>query len=1257
MIDQKKKYIYNENNKNEENDLENELLCHKYNLFQQFFIIGLETKILNLLKYTDYKSIPEPLIGPKIITKYPNVSFSYLNIPDSLIISHCFPNGFKNLIIQCDQKDLKEKQNITYDFVFSFDNYQMDKNSSLKINKVYYICYLFYEKFDDYITCMELKSKNKNENNNNYLNRNILIPKILCISTFCPFIMQSKSILHYLKIYVNIYSYNNIKGNHSNNSHFDFNNDRNLPLEKVIEGYIYNLPALPRANFFMKINKNNFIYGDKLKEEFQNNSNEEGEFIFENSYANKKPKPIINYSLLMKFFKIEEIFEIIKLILLEEPILFFSDNIEYLTYTIEGLLGLIYPFEYKYPVVAVLPEQNYSFINLYKHYIFGINHSYSDNIFILKGIKLDGQKNVNIINIENRFNNILNSNEKEKNKTSVILNIMPNNSKFLKISYSSINNAINDIKELYLKKKNMIGANKEEEKIEDKNEIDIKKIKLPVHYYVKCCKKFEGNLETRFKDLKSRIKDMEKDKNAYSKLFDKEKEKIFNDEITEIFLYFFTSIFLHYQEFCIKFRFLYDGDTSIMPINKKGNARSGKFARDEELEKKYYTNKLTINDLFNCELYIDEMPSLDRPFYMKFLKTKIFFNFMEKKIFPISIQDKLDILFFDDKINEKLSRELGMKKIEAKFLEYNNGNLPTEVKIGCLSKPFSDNFKENLFDEKNRDKALNYFQYVVLSNADNNNEISDTRSSNITDNYCSANNNNIDFKFNFYYFIFPKLLNDGIFYKDYQKEDESNNEWNSSNFTCRNSDCLYNQFEKEGNNIINDENFVKNYANYYYSFNTIKSYSRPYEHYIKNLFLLLFSKVFHQIPYSKKYYYFNYLMIFMANNKDILEQNTIMKMFNAIIKYGDRSMAEFFFPFIKNKTYSTFLILKEKLRPDKNFVEYYTLVNKNDENEDITTENSIDLFIRKERCLSGVNSCNMRLSTQAINNERKMNSLGGEEKLDENSTNENTLKKENMFSINDKFNFILNIFCSNIIDNNACNNPFDLDLNKIFNKNKKYIEYQCPKCGKIQELTFSCKYKEDEDDDNEGFIIKSKLISPAALLENEWFKNSEDINLNYITENYLHEYICTLFYFYNEGLLSDFLIPEKILEKKLEIKNDSNLFLTNKKVVGVNEKKVKKEKKEKKESKKGEVKSSSMDNRVVNNARSSFYDISDKKQNFFEFKADGKKPSLLITNIKRKNVDGKKKVGFTGANKKSDTQKKNNFSYANFLNKNNKEKV
>ena len=34
----------------------------------------------------------------------------------------------------------------------------------------------------------------------------------------------------------------------------------------------------------------------------------------------------------------------------------------------------------------------------------------------------------------------------------------------------------------------MIGMNKEEEKIDDKNETE-KKIKLPGHYFSKCCKK------------------------------------------------------------------------------------------------------------------------------------------------------------------------------------------------------------------------------------------------------------------------------------------------------------------------------------------------------------------------------------------------------------------------------------------------------------------------------------------------------------------------------------------------------------------------------------------------------------------------------------------------------------------------------------------------------------------------------------------------------------------------------------------------
>ena len=674
MINQNKNIII----QNNENETKSDILYHKYNLFQQFFIIGLEPKIIHLINKIELKAIPEPLIGPKIITKYPNIDLPYINIPDSLIISHCFPNRFKNAIIECEENNINEKLNITHDFIFSLDNYQMNKESSLRIKKVYYTCYLFYEKIENYMNC--IKFKKNNEENINF-NKIYLIPKVICISSFNPFIQQSKLLLHYIKKYVDNNNYNKLSDNNNSNAIED-----KLPLEKIIEGLIYNLPGLPRANFVMKINKNNFVSDNQLNIESFFYENEK-EIIFENSSPNKKMKPIINYTLLMKFFKIEEIFEIIKCIILEEPILFFCNNIEYLTYIIEGILSLIFPFEYNYPVIAVLPEENYSFINIYKSFIFGINHTYSEDIFVLKGINLDEQNNINIVIIENRFNSLLNNNEKEKNKTSVIFNFKPNNSKFLKVSQKSINNSISVIKELYIKRKSMLGINKEEEKSEDKNENE-RKIKLPAHYFVKCCKKFENNLEAKFKELKSKHKDLN------SKNVEIEKEKIFNDEIIEIFLYFFTSIFLHYQEYCIKFKYIYDTNPN-RPGKKQGN-----YILDEELEKKYYTNSLTINDLFNCDYFIDEMPNLDKPFYMKFLKTKIFFNFMKKKIFPLSVQDKLDILFFDDKVNEKLSRESGMKKVETKFLEYNTSNITGEISINILSKTFSDNFNGYLLEEK-----------------------------------------------------------------------------------------------------------------------------------------------------------------------------------------------------------------------------------------------------------------------------------------------------------------------------------------------------------------------------------------------------------------------------------------------------------------------------------------------------------------------------------------------------------------------------
>ena len=1197
-----------------------DILLHKYNLFQQFFVVGIDPKIVHLLNSVDFKSIPQTLVGPKIITKYPNINLPYLNIPDSAIISHSFPKGFKNTVIECEDNKLKDKLQQTYDYMFSLDNYQMDQNISLRANKVYYICYLFYEKLNDYQKCLEVKHSDIKGKNIISIN-NILIPKVICLSSFSPFITQSKQILHYLKKNIDKCNYIKYVGTNYNLPTLN-NSENNFPIEKIIEGLIYNLPGLPRANFIIKVNKENFILEDNENVSSSNLLENEKQIIFENSPANKRPKPIINYALLMKFFKIEEIFEIIKYIILEEPILFFCQNIQYLTYTIEGILGLIYPFEYHFPVVSILPEENYSFINIYKCFIFGINDNYSDDIFVLKGINIDAQKNVNIIIIENRFNNLLNSNEKEKSKNSVILHLKPNNSKLLKISQNDLDNTISDIKDLYLKRKNMItelGKKKEEEeknkeKINDNSE-DVKKIKLPIHYYVKCCKRIETNSEAKFKEAKSKIKDQGKDKNMLLKLLEEEKEKIFSDELTENFLYFFTSIFLHYQEYCTKYQFEYVANDGENMISRKISAsyRDGSYFRSPELEKKYYTNSLTINDLFNCSLFIDEMPVLDKPFYTKFLQTKIFFNFMKKKIFPMSLQDKLDILFFDDKVNEKLSRESGIKKIETKFLEYDISKIASDINVGYLSKPITEDIKEYLSLQKNRDKALNYFQYITYQNTN----IEPKKDA--LDNYFSNNNSN-NIKINFYYFVFPKLLNDGLFFKPFKKDDENSSSWSRTrtNFSSKNSDCLYNQFDKEANIIIKDENIIKNYYNYYYTLTLAKNNPKPYDYYIKNLYLQNFSKIFHQIPLSKKSYYFDYLMLFMNQYKDILDDNSIMMMFHTIIKHGDRNMAVNFFPFVRKKTYTSFLILREKTRQDKNFIKFI----KNDLNinfeDEIYSENNFN--DKAERSLSGYNISNIRLSSNS--NLRSSNKSSCElVDKDEESGLKKTEKKEYIFIVSNMIKFILNLHCIQKNENNYCNCNIDLKTNQMFYENKKYLEFQCPKCGKLQELTITCEYNENNNDNKKAqkYFVNTKLCTPLTLLENDWFKNSKELNLKDILEKHLDEYFCAMYYFTEQGLLCDFLLLD-IPTRKTLTKDNTISYNTYMKSTELNGNKV------------IEINGNNRKN-ISSNHRGSEFDISDKKQNFFEFKNNNNKkaPSLVTSHLKKK-IEAKKSVEFSNQN-------------------------
>ena len=872
------------------NDLGNKnehyISSHKFNLFQQFFVIGLDPKIIYNINEIELSSLPPYYLEPKIISKYPNTSLPYLYIPDSIIASHCFPHGLKNLII----KDIQKQPLKEVNFVFSIDNQSYeDKESSLRTKKVYYTCYFFYESIEDYRKCVNLRKKIKKENNN--LNKNYYIPKVICFSSFMPFYKQTTKILKNLIKYVNKYNYKNCS---IMNEDLKNNNETNLiPIEKIIEGLIFNIPNIPRSKYAININNDTFGLSSNSKEtsSILNPKNipepkigeNKSEVVFKLSPPNRLPLPIINFSELMHFFQIDDIFEIIKWIILEVPILFFCDNIKDLTYTIEGLISLIYPFEYPYPVISVLPEKNYPMIAIMKHFIFGINYKYNKDIFVQKGINIQNQNLLVIVRIEKRFNEKINFREKDKlNYSAITVLKSDKNRPVLKLdqlnSYYNKNNQeeIKKIEEGYSKKQ---------------------KITLPIVHRDKLKKKFIDNVDLRAKEICFNQKKKQLSNDEY--------DRIISEELCDVMFNFFLSILLHYQEFCFK----------LPKKQNKGEKTANKspfykyYEKDDIIEQKYNENKVVIDDIFNVNDFMNSIPQQDKYFYSYFLLTKLFYNFMMKKIFPISVQDKLDILFFDEKINEKQARDAGNKKHVSPFLKNEFNNLKENILLNSFRKPITQDYTEFLLSPQNQSRALNYFQFITK--IDNKNVIKD-EDGNINDDELGD--------VSFYYFVFPKLLIDDIFYKEEYTIEKF---WAPERdiFTSSNSNCIFNQFEKECQLIIDNPEMTKKYYDYNYSLDLVSTFSVKMKDYIHLLWLQYFAKTFHYTPLSERKIQFEQMMTVLKTIQ-IIDKNTYNILFWTINRYGDRNMNQELFINLKNKSYVLFLALKEKTKQQNNFIRY-----------------------------------------------------------------------------------------------------------------------------------------------------------------------------------------------------------------------------------------------------------------------------------------------------------------------------------------------
>ena len=357
---------------------------------EYFLIIGIDPKI-SMRTYL-YNTEPNELlkfysneIKPEILTKFPPMKKNNINL-DNSIIDIFFHEGF-NL----KESKSKPKPEIFY---FLLDNYYY----SIEHPHKYITCLKFYESLEQYY---ELKNKIQkklgitydgkipkydggNSIVNNFMNlkvandeldisiesnksdepsddiilkknknifKNYYFPKMICLIGLQPFYKEQELILN------QIYNYYN------NNS-----KNQNIPLEKIVLNILCNIPMPTKGVFdvsykfnYKDIN-NKVINTDEIK-------------IKRHKY--NELDNIDPYIMpMLTFFIPDHFLEIFKYTIYGIKTLVLSSNTNDICMFINGLLKLIFPFNYSFQVSSCVPDNAYDVLESISPYIFGINKEY-----------------------------------------------------------------------------------------------------------------------------------------------------------------------------------------------------------------------------------------------------------------------------------------------------------------------------------------------------------------------------------------------------------------------------------------------------------------------------------------------------------------------------------------------------------------------------------------------------------------------------------------------------------------------------------------------------------------------------------------------------------------------------------------------------------------------------------------------------------------------------------------------------------------
>ena len=279
-------------------------------------------------------------------------------------------------------------------------------------------------------------------------------------------------------------------------------------------------------------------------------------------------------------------------------------------------------------------------------------------------------------------------------------------------------------------------------------------------------------------------------------------------------------------------------------------------------------NNKEINDMIDINLYLNLFNIADKEFYKKLFKTKMFKEFILKRVNPKNYTDKIKAIFFEEKINERIAEKKMFGK--AKLIEQNKLLLSKEydylpeieiidLSNQKLSTGIIELFKDNSYNKENC--LIN--GYVIEEKKEN--DISN---------------------FVFSYYIFPSLFDKKFFLL------------NASNYTS--APILYKHVDVINSKVIK-KSFVK--------FNKKSILQKYYpENDLYLCYIILWSMSFWYIEENERDYRFR-KMVFILDKINFEKVEIFELLLENLIKWGATD-EEIFYIYIK--------YLHMKLNPNYN---------------------------------------------------------------------------------------------------------------------------------------------------------------------------------------------------------------------------------------------------------------------------------------------------------------------------------------------------